>query len=402
MKWDTRCLDGFRFILALWVALGHFYILIGAQKFLQIPVLTKFLLSPWVAVDGFIVITGFLMMYNSILRETKEPFNERSTALKFILRRVFRLYPVYLVAIVAAFLLVEDMYSIRSQVLEFFTGSTLTPFGTESKLETRSWLGLLTHLTFLHGFFPAYESSVLSVAWSLSLEMQFYVVFPLLFAAFFIRNRPALLLGFTAGAVILSEFLLRFYLNGQPAMLLFKLPLFLFGMLAAAAGMKKIGWRSFLIGSLMIIPFQAKFTILVIAILMAFLFFEGYRNRLGKLALPIQGIRKLLSSRAAAWGADISYSLYLIHLIVLPFLLQFFMSRSAAWGMDKMETAGVTLLVFLPLCFGISYLLHIVVEKPFIRMGKQVVGRIWSKPSKPVGGYPPPVLNPVPQQEVSG
>ncbi|WJH37283.1 acyltransferase [Paenibacillus sp. CC-CFT747] len=219
-------MDGFRFLLALWVAVGHFYIIIGGPGFWQASGVTKLLLSPWAAVDGFMVVTGFLMTYHYLLREAKEPAGRLATGVTFLVRRLFRLYPVYLLAILAAFFVVSDLYEMRKEILDYFTGSTLTPFGTESKSEDPSVTGLLLHLTFLHGLFPAYESSVLSVAWSLSLEMQFYVLFPALFSFLFLKVRSAKLYAFLAAAVVVSEVLLAKYLHGQPAMLLYKLPCF--------------------------------------------------------------------------------------------------------------------------------------------------------------------------------
>jgi peptidoglycan/LPS O-acetylase OafA/YrhL len=67
---NTKFLDGTRFLFALWVILGHFFFYIGGSDLIQIPLLGPLILSPGVAVDGFMVVTSFLMMYHYILRST--------------------------------------------------------------------------------------------------------------------------------------------------------------------------------------------------------------------------------------------------------------------------------------------------------------------------------------------
>lgn len=374
MNLNTRSLDGLRFLFALWVAIGHFYIIIGAQNFFSLPIITKVLTSPWAAVDGFIIITGFLMTYNYFKREAKEPVTEFSTAMKFIVRRLFRLYPVYLIAIVVAFFLVSDMYAIREDVLVFFTGTSLTPFGTESKMEVATISGLLSHLFFVHGLIPEHESSILSVAWSLSLEMQFYVLFPLLFVIIFKKLKPAQSLLILALFTLISELLLKYMLFGhQPAMILFKLPLFMLGMIVAAYALSKISKKYFLLGLIIILPFQAMFTILLFAVILSFLFLNSFKSKIPHLIFsPLNVIERFLSSKFSSFGADISYSLYLLHLIILPFILEFFMGITDS----KLLVAGYSLISFLIINVIISYVLFQLVEKRFIVIGRNVVNKI--------------------------
>jgi len=63
-------LDGLRGIAALWVMLSHIQILSGLRS---LPVLS------WgnVAVDLFMMLSGFLMAHHYVLRQDKEPWNKK-------------------------------------------------------------------------------------------------------------------------------------------------------------------------------------------------------------------------------------------------------------------------------------------------------------------------------------
>ncbi|MBX9988613.1 acyltransferase family protein [Priestia aryabhattai] len=381
MNVNTKSLDGFRFLLALWVCVGHFYIVIGGSNFISIPIVSKILSTPVNAVDGFMIVTGFLMTYHYFLRQPKEPVNQFSTGVKFVTRRLFRLYPVYLIAILVAFFLVSDMYIIRKEALEFFTGSSLTIWGTESKLENSTIIGLLTHLLFIHGLVPGEDSSILSVAWSLSLEMQFYVLFPLIFVFLFRNINFTKTMLVTILSVIVSFITLRYYnlFFAMPAILILKFPLFLLGMFMAAAGLGKLNWRKFVILSLIVLASQSILTILIACILIFFLFLDNLKNYVNiRLFNVLSAVRDLLSSNVAKFGADISYSLYLLHMITLPFILNFYMGLN----LSKYQAAAFSFATFIVLNFLLSYVLHLIIEKPFIRLGKVMVAKIESRELK--------------------
>jgi peptidoglycan/LPS O-acetylase OafA/YrhL len=378
----TRSLDGLRFLLAFWVVVGHLYIITGGTSVFQIPVLSAFLLSPVNAVDGFMIVTGFLMCYNYFLREAKEPFTRRSTAIAFIVRRFFRLFPVYVVALLAAYVLVTQMYDLRREILLYFTGDTKTIWGTESISELPSLSGLISHLTFTHGLIPGHELSILSVAWSLSLEMQFYMLFPLLFVFLYVKGGPSRIVPFVVVSLLLSIVTLRLLPAPVPAMLLYKLPLFLLGMLIASAAMRKSSWISYFAAHLLVIPFQDKWTVLLIFVINLFLLLERLKGHLpDMLYSTIWRVRELLSGRAAKVGADLSYALYLVHMITMPFIIWYIVGI----GFSKGTTWLISLAAIVAVNVILAWVLYHSIEKRFIQYGKKMVDwmikRIDSEPT---------------------
>ena len=91
-------LDGLRGSMSLWVLLGLTCSLTGMHF---IPVVR----STHYAVDGFMILSGFLMAYHYMLRAAKEPWTTPSTWKSFYIRRYFRLSPVYYLLLIPAFFL---------------------------------------------------------------------------------------------------------------------------------------------------------------------------------------------------------------------------------------------------------------------------------------------------------
>ncbi len=90
-------LDGLRGIASFWVVVSHVMMLTGWM----VPVMS------WgtLAVDLFMILSGFLMTYQALTREADEPLDSLGTWVRFLLRRFFRLAPVYYLLLFIALLL---------------------------------------------------------------------------------------------------------------------------------------------------------------------------------------------------------------------------------------------------------------------------------------------------------
>src|SRR5512139_1058013 len=87
MQREISYLNGLRGVAALWVLVAHCMIW-GGWTLTPIP-------DAKIAVDLFMMISGFLMVTNAGQRATAEPMERPSSWISFYVRRFFRLAPAY-------------------------------------------------------------------------------------------------------------------------------------------------------------------------------------------------------------------------------------------------------------------------------------------------------------------
>ena len=384
-----KFLDGIRFILALWVVLGHFYTLTGGIKFYAFnAVIQNILLRPIVAVYGFIILTGFLMMHNYLLRETKEPANSKSTFIKFYLRRFFRLYPLYIILLFISFFTFKYISAYAANNLIFFTGSNVTQFGFVRSTIQPSYLDLGAHILLLQGLLPNLHA-ILGVTWSLSLEMQFYFLFPFLFLLFFWNKNslkirvPIFILTCALVAFISPKVMHHFFTQHhlpdyrEPSIILYTMPLFLVGMVMAGVKHKKLNKLYLFIVLIVTMPFQLVLTNVLTCFILILLFLEEIESVLPAFVFKfLSFVDLILSGKIAEFGANISYSLYLIHTTVISFVLTIAISNAQLFNNSKPLILITSLIITLAICLCICFFLYTFIEKPFILLGKNLINKI--------------------------
>src|SRR5581483_3255154 len=148
MPLHFKGLNALRFFSALSIIIYHCYFNVPHPY----PVLNRLMHNLVLGVDMFFIISGFLIIY--LLLDEKEQYGKISLT-KFYTRRVLRIFPLYYLVIIIAFIFYY------SQQVNF------TPF---LLFYGNLWMAHTGHWT----------ADVLNPLWSLNIEEQFYLVIPLL------------------------------------------------------------------------------------------------------------------------------------------------------------------------------------------------------------------------------
>lgn len=362
-------LDGLRGSMAFWVLLGHVFTSTGMPR---VPVLA----SPHYAVDGFMLLSGFLMTWHYVRRASRDPWTSWRTWTGFYVRRFFRISPLYYLLLIPSYLLLHQY----AQWIDALPGLHNT---AQLKLPV-SGQHVLSHLTYVFGVLPAFHASLPIPDWSISLEMQFYLVFPFLMLVVLRFGWPVLCMG--SACIWYLANLPSLGLAGaftQPSPLCLSLIWFVVGMLWAGgyAERSRTHLPSILMGILLSGVSRDPHDIILIAVF-AFLLFTGNVPLLGPLA---QGGRKLLSNRFAAFLADASYSVYLTHLLILRPVAYLLITRAHLSGT---QLGLIVLGITTALSYSLAMLLR-PVEQWGISIGRTFAARIATVSPRPVHGAVP-------------
>ncbi|MFN8295944.1 MAG: acyltransferase [Chitinophagales bacterium] len=173
-------LDAIRFIAAMMVFLGHVMVKTYAYLPINGTFMEKFLLSisnGGTGVSIFFVLSGFLITYLLI---TEYEISDKIDLKKFYIRRILRIWPLYYGVVFFSFLLYPFLKSLVGMN---------NPLGSN----------FIYHLFFLSNFdvihiqhtCPGKDAMSQNITWSVSVEEQFYLFWPLIFT--FLPKRTWLL-----------------------------------------------------------------------------------------------------------------------------------------------------------------------------------------------------------------
>ena len=345
--------EGLRGLLACWVALGHALVAlpVGASE-------GRGALFNVDAVDVFIILSGFVIF--SLLDGDR-----KTSYFPYLIARFFRIFPVYfLVLIISTALLGFDRQAILTIPHGTATPIRLTLIAAAESHPVAHFIG---HLTMLHGAIPEHllprtAFTLVGQAWSISVEWQFYLIAPFLFAWFSTIERLKSLVAVTAVAGA-SYVYGHFTTNGFAGN-----NCLLFGLGFASYYFYRSDCFNLSPGAVRVV-FAAAFY---------FSFFLMREHIVGvtvwlavfyAVVAARQAARGNLINRAlmlppVAYVGRISYSLYMVHMQVLYLLMEgFHLAHFPLWFLPP------TVLV---VSVGVASLVHHTIEAPLHGFGKRL------------------------------
>ena len=345
-------LTGIRAVAALLVVGTHaayttgkythgYWGLVGARMEIGVPI--------------FFVLSGFLLFRPWVKwAATDAPPPSVS---RYARHRVRRIMPAYVITVLIAYVL----YHFR--IAEPNPGHT--------------WLGLIRNLTltqiYTDGYLGKYLHQGLTQMWSLAVEASFYVVLPPLayLLIVLIRRRPRLMLGTLAVLTLISPvwvILVRtdhWFADGARLWLPTYLAWFLGGMMLTVLQAMHARCYAFMAIPLAVVSYFIVATPIggapttspasVTEALVKTCFYAVIATlAVAPLALGDEGLySRLLASRPMVWLGEISYEIFLIHLVTMEFAMVYVV-RSHVYTGSMLNLFIATLVMTIPL----AWLLH--------------------------------------------
>ena len=363
---EYKFINLFRALAAFWVLIAHCMIW-GGWYGLPVP-------NPKIAVDLFMMISGFLMAANAMARSQFEPLDDTRNWLKFYLRRFFRLAPVYYFALFMVVLLSDSFLGGYHELQQIYperwaNNGNYSPLNVEY-----SFTNIMLHVSFLFGLHPTYSASTFLPDWSLSLEMQFYIVFPLLITLLcrFGVLRMGIVIGF--GAVVAAYFINKSVDFLEPSFILLKLQyfiagIFLFYCLIDNSWYKKAG---LLICASLLLIAEMKYgnKAILLPLLLFVMYGLGLMEALNKFPVVLNLV---LNNRLVRFASELSYGVYLLHGFFISLFGLLLVEIPELMALSIQQRIIVMFLFVGILSYIASYIVYKVIELPGIKLGKKVI-----------------------------
>lgn len=369
--------------MAWWVVMSHMFGIVGlydtGNAILNLPI--KLITWAGMPVNIFIIISGFVITH--LFLGKKESYSP------YILRRFFRIFPIYIFCLFVAISL-EHLRQFVYLDISFNPNKTALIAAFAGQHEN-FWPHLLLHLTMLHGLVPdsvlPYSTSIfLGPAWSLSLEWQFYILAPIIIGLMARGIAPMLctalvlyLLGVVANSGVIGKW-------AYPAFLFLSIKYFLIGILSRLMIEKfKQNKKLWELPIVVVITFALANAIESVIWICFFTIALIESKRITNVPNFFHKILNIfvlnnIVGNLGKW----SYSTYLIH---IPLLMLIIGGVGKIFGTDLISLNVLISLILacVPVIVLVSWLLYSTIEVGGINFGKKVSayinGTVFRKPS---------------------
>ncbi|WP_183791442.1 acyltransferase family protein [Tunturiibacter gelidoferens] len=332
-------IDGLRAIAALYILFHH-----ALQSTGYFPPALHFMGRGHDVVAIFITISGFCLALPLAQRG-----NWNLEATRFYRKRMRRILPPYFAAIGVA-LLVAAFYSYKSHPQDYL-GNPL------------SWSMIVSHLLLVQNWIPSQLTTLDGPLWTIAVECQIYVLFPLLVLLWRYGGRWLTL---AVGFVVAHGVFYATHYGGNANFLF----LFVVGMLGAELAFSHqlrrwLGPATLLTVVAYLLFIQrpgSSFVIadILVALSAAFLmaYLTQHRDHWGN---------KVLGAKPLAWIGTFSYSLYLVHSFPEVIVERWILASKGGIFADSNRNAAILMIfVVSPIAIAASYGFHLVFERPFL------------------------------------
>lgn len=357
-----KALESLRGLLALWVVAAH----VAGRSLLDADIKEAHLVAltePLLPVYVFMMLSGFVIF---LMLD-----HEREEYVPYLIRRFFRLAPLYYVVLgVSALLVGTQLHALES--LPWVNRSVSDSITVHRETLASFWSNLSAHLLLLQGVIPEallrdVNFTFLSHGWSVSLEWQFYLVAPVFF--YLAIQREYLLLISTAivlGALqALSLFGVGFFPNQFHYFVIGIASYYLYAMTRQKP--KLAGWaRDVVLAAILAAvafilpePWPVIIWLLVLDTLLM--------QKVGASSTISKVIGRILKCPPFLYLGRVSYSIYLVHIPIL--YVVFHGLTHYAPGLTGWTFLGVALPLVLMTSIGVASLTYRLIELPGIRLG---------------------------------
>ena len=311
-------------------------------------------------VDLFFIISGFIIALSTAKKS-------QSNTSDFIIKRVFRIYPILIISLFLLFFIMPD-----SNISNYLRSAIPLHANYKDEAPFFGWNSLIT-------------------AWTLTYELYFYMIFIISMS---ISHKFRTLI--CSSIILATIFCSQLYFNGGVNLS--------GGSSISMAEESNIGMFLRFASSPMMIEFVYGMLLynlrnvykhvpmpnVVIFLGVSFYiccFMSGYRGGFGPVNFGIWGLlivisslvlesnRELKYNSILSFFGDISYSLYMSHILVIELFRQ-------AWPDAPIYSAGAgfsRFLLLMSISIVVSYFAFTYIEKPFIKYGRRLISEINSK-----------------------
>lgn len=371
-------LDGLRALAIFFVIFRHGLISFKlyfpeVYKNIQDTNFVTWMLNGWVGVDLFFVLSGFLIGYHLLLSWDKGSQSRIIFFGKYWLKRVLRTFPLYYAVIIIICFELIPLYGHTSRNMSADLG---------------------IHALFLQDY---YGTNFLTPLWSLATEEKFYLVCPFIIWLIFKMLERNTFLALISTLVIFLPLALRlnsldgtitsyidfFWRLRAPfhlaldGLLIGLLTSFVFYYKPVNNFISKVGNTTFIltfisITILMIVnPWMSDNSQWTMTVILIFVFSILFGVLIYS-SMYISGpLNALMGSKFLRFFSRVSYSLYLTHMLLIP-LSYFLMSQLKVLFLPVYLVLSLYLGIYILLSLALSMLLHLVVERPFLKLKGRV------------------------------